>query len=105
VLDRPKIGTDIRIVVPTARVTGLRKVLRRSRYWKRRANREAQAALKARRRSARAIYQIELDGIGLDALQRWRGLTDSEIRNPRKVREALSEAWAEAAMSDLKKIR
>lgn len=43
---------------------------------------------------------IEIDEVGLDALQRWCGMTDAEIADPWKVREALTKMWAEAAKND-----
>lgn len=68
------------------------------------ANRDAVARSRERRSdrsNPRACYTVEGDSGLLDWLQRWRGLTDAEIDDPKRVGEELTKMLAEAIANKL----
>ena len=67
---------------------------------RRRAAAARQKLLRARRRDGCAVYAVTITRDVLNALVRWRWVTEGEITNKKRVETALSEGLADAAESE-----
>lgn len=86
-------------MIPAARRAAAERTRKRELNRVRVANHRRRAAEK------KAAYWVVIDGDVIDALVRWRWITDAETTDPAKVAKAIADGLKEAALNDLQKFQ